>query len=134
MKPETQALVRHRLERARETMVVAKWALDNDHLNDAVNRLYYTCFYAVSAVLLTEGYASSKHSGILSLFIRHWTSTGRLPERLSRFYKELFKYRQHADYHDLVTFEHEDVARWLEEAQTLIVGVAEEVEKQLTTE
>lgn len=131
MKPETQELVRHRVERANETMEVARWALDNDHLIDAVNRLYYACFYAVSALLLAEGLSSSKHTGVLSLFIRHWTNTGRLPVELSRFYKDLFKHRQQGDYHDLVIFQHDEVEAWFEEAAAFVARISEEIEKML---
>lgn len=44
---------------------MAELALGNGYLHGTVNRLYYACFYAVSALLLTEGFSSSRHSGIL---------------------------------------------------------------------
>ena len=49
MKPESMEYVRYRISRAETTLHLAKLALDNDFLYDTVNRLYYACFFAVSA-------------------------------------------------------------------------------------
>ena len=65
MTPETVQLVRYRISRAEESLGMAELALGNGYLHGTVNRLYYACFYAVSALLLTEGFSSSRHSGIL---------------------------------------------------------------------
>jgi uncharacterized protein (UPF0332 family) len=71
MKSEEIDLVRHRVTRAEETLEDARLVLEQGHLHSAVNRLYYACFYIVSALLFTEGLSSSKHSGVRSLFDRH---------------------------------------------------------------
>jgi uncharacterized protein len=54
MTPETRILVQYRLDRAREALAEAVLLLDSGHANTGVNRLYYACFYAVSALLLTK--------------------------------------------------------------------------------
>ena len=71
MTPERRALLQYRLARARETLDEARLLLDGGHANACVNRLYYACFYAVSALLLTEGQTSAKHRGVRALFDRH---------------------------------------------------------------
>jgi len=69
-----QALIAYRVARAEESLDEARLLLDAGHLNTAVNRLYYACFYAVSALLMSEGHGSAKHSGIRSLFDAHWVN------------------------------------------------------------
>jgi uncharacterized protein (UPF0332 family) len=64
----TKALVKYRIERAEETYKEALLMRTEDHWNACANRLYYACFYAVSALLVKYGLSSSKHSGIKSLF------------------------------------------------------------------
>ncbi len=108
MKPETIAYIRYRMAGAEETLQAAKLLFEGGHLPDAVSRLYYACFYMVSALLWTEKLSSSKHTGIRSLFARHWIKTGRLPAELGRFYHHLFEFRHQADY-GRVTFKREDV-------------------------
>jgi uncharacterized protein (UPF0332 family) len=78
MTPETVALIRYRMARANEALAEATLLLAHEHVPTAVNRLYYAGFYAVSALLLTEGYSSPKHSGIRALFDQHWIALGRL--------------------------------------------------------
>lgn len=46
------ALISYRLERANETLKEAKLLTDNGFFNAAVNRLYYSCYYAVQALLI----------------------------------------------------------------------------------
>ena len=53
MTPEIRILVQYRLDRAREALAEAALLLDSGHANTGVNRLYYACFYAVSALLFT---------------------------------------------------------------------------------
>jgi len=76
--PEEQELVRYRLGRAQETLDEAALLQEEGHLNAYVHRLYYACFYAVSARLLVEGKSSSKHGGVRALFNKEWVKTGRI--------------------------------------------------------
>jgi uncharacterized protein (UPF0332 family) len=50
MTKEERALIEYRMERARETLGEAKMMFDAGRTNAYVNRLYYACFYAVSAL------------------------------------------------------------------------------------
>lgn len=51
MTAERGELVRYRLARAKESLGEARLLLANGHIRTAVNRIYYACFYAVSARL-----------------------------------------------------------------------------------
>ena len=75
MTPETRILVQYRLARAREALAEASLLLDSGHANTGVNRLYYAYFYAVSALLLTQGLTATSHSGLRTLFHQHLTGT-----------------------------------------------------------
>ena len=131
MKPENVEYIRYRNQSSKETLKDARLLLENGSLRSAVNRLYYACFYAVSALLLTDDLHSSKHSGIRALFIKHWIKTGHSPQQMGRFYLRLFERRQTGDYHDLVTFEREEVESWYREAEAFITEVVMQTEKRL---
>jgi uncharacterized protein (UPF0332 family) len=51
----TKALIKYRIERAEETYNEALLMRTGDHWNACANRLYYACFYAVSALLVKYG-------------------------------------------------------------------------------
>ena len=124
MTPETCTLVQYRLERAREALAEAMVLLDSGHANTGVNRLYYACFYAVSALLLTKGLAATCHSGLRTLFHQHVIRAGLLPLALGQLYDRLFDQRQRGDYADLVHFEVDEVRSWCGEAQAFVDTVA----------
>ncbi len=76
MTPEERALVEYRLERAREALDEAKLLFEAGHLHTYVNRLYYACFYAMSALLLTKGLSAGKHAHVRALLHREFIRPG----------------------------------------------------------
>lgn len=131
MNHETRQYIHYRMERAGQALEAAKASMEHILFNDAVNRIYYACFYAVSALLLSRGLSSSRHSGVRSLFERHFVKDGPLPKQLGRFYHQLFDSRQDGDYADFVTFAQEDVEVWFRQAKDFIAKIAKQIEKQL---
>jgi uncharacterized protein (UPF0332 family) len=95
-----------------------------------VNRLYYACFYAVSALLVHQGLSSSKHAGVRSLFNKHYVKTGDTPRDLARIYNDLFERRQEGDYIDFVRFEESQVRPWIPEAEKFIAHISSLIERE----
>jgi uncharacterized protein len=131
MTPETRTLVQYRLERAREALAEAVVLLDSGHANTGVNRLYYACFYAVSALLLTKGLTATRHSGLRTLFHQHVIRAGLLPLVQGQLYDRLFDQRQQSDYADLVHFDVHEVRSWCGEAQAFVDAVAVLIQQAL---
>ena len=98
-------LIVYRIQRAWDTLEEARLLASAARWNACINRLYYACFYAVSAILLQKGLSSSKHSGIRSLFGQNFLKPGIVDKETAKFYNNLFKYRQEGDYTDFVEFE-----------------------------
>jgi len=128
---ETRTLARYRLKRAHEALDEAELLFNQGHTNAFVSRLYYGCFYAVSALLLLESHSPSKHSGVRALFHQRFIRTDIFKKDLGRFYDRLFDNRQKADYADLVVFDAEDVGPWLSEARDFIEVVSKEAEDRM---
>jgi len=129
MTKSNNELVSYRLQRARETLADARILADAGRWNPCVNRLYYACFYAVSALLVQEGLSSSKHTGLRSLFNRHFVKTNKVPKEKARIFNDLFERRQEGDYVDFVSFEESQVLAWLPEAEAFVEKIAVLVEK-----
>ena len=83
-------LVFLRMARANETMEDARILANSGRWNACVNRLYYACFYGVTALLVRHGLSSSKHTGVRSLFNSQYVKTGMVPKELARIYNDLF--------------------------------------------
>jgi uncharacterized protein (UPF0332 family) len=59
---QTEDLSRYRLDRAFETFDDAKLLAGSQRWKSCVNRLYYTCFYAASALLARDDRSSRTFS------------------------------------------------------------------------
>jgi uncharacterized protein (UPF0332 family) len=116
----TTALVAYRMERAREALSEASLLFEAGHLHAYVNRLYYACFYAVSALLVTRGISPSKHGHLRSLLHRDFVKTGLIPIKLGRHFDRLFSNRQEGDYADFVVFKTDEVGPWLDESKAFV--------------
>jgi uncharacterized protein (UPF0332 family) len=117
-------VVLYRLQRARQTLEDARLLANASRWNPCVNRLYYACFYAGSGLLLQDGLSSSKHTGVRSLFTRHYVRTGKVPKDLAPIYNDLCERRQEGDYMDFVDFEEAQVRPWLDRVEQFIDHLA----------
>lgn len=68
-----ETVVRYWLEKAQEALESAKSEYKAGRLSFAVNRIYYACFYAVSAVLRERGKKFKKHKGFAAHYIETWS-------------------------------------------------------------
>ena len=116
-------LIKYKLERSAETLEEAKLMLQSSHLFGAANRVYYACFYAVGALLLSKDLSSPKHSGVLSLFNKHFVKTGLIPVELGKFYSRLFDSRLESDYADIITLTMEEIRDNVKTAEIFISAV-----------
>lgn len=127
-------LIRYRIQRAFETLEEARLMAASAHWNGCVNRLYYACFYAVNALLLTKGMSSPKHTGVRSLFSLHFVRGGEFPKALAALYNSLFDTRQESDYEDFFTADPDETGDWLTQAEQFIAHAQVLVEKALRDE
>ncbi|HBX49960.1 MAG TPA: hypothetical protein DEH02_02710 [Bacteroidales bacterium] len=53
---------------------------------NAVNRVYYSCYYAVNALILKHDLKAKTHDGIRQMFGLHFVKTGIISKDLGRFF------------------------------------------------
>jgi len=126
MNPENAELVKLRIANAKKTLgEVEEVLIENQLWNTAVNRLYYACFHAVTALLNKFGFETKTHSGVLTLFGLHFVKTGTIDRDLAKFYSTLFEMRQSADYEVEIDYEEKDVLQLIQPAKDLINRIEE---------
>lgn len=91
---ERQAYIR----RANEAVAAARDAMKQNHLEMAVSRAYYACFYAMHAQLAGLGESAGSHKQTAILFRKYVIKTGLLDARYSVILRELAEWRAIADY------------------------------------
>lgn len=101
--------ISYRLTKANEALHDAKLLAENNSWNACINRLYYTCYYAVSALLLKQGVSTQTHTGLKTQFNLHFVKTGIIEKEVAKLYINLMDWRQKGDYGDLFDFSKETV-------------------------
>jgi len=120
-----EILIKLWVQKAHDALASAGLELDAGHLSFAVNRLYYSCFYAVTALLLKSGLQFSRHSAVISEFNKSYVKTGKVDVLFSKFYQRLFDDRQEGDYLPTAVFEQSEVSQRLKEAQSFVKTILE---------
>ena len=124
---DVKALVSHRMEKSKESIEAAEILLKNEMLVFSMNRVYYSMFYAVQALLAVDGVSFSKHGQVKGYFNRELIKTKILPKELGQLYNKAFEYRQKFDYVDFAVPEREMVLDYIKKSK----GFYDEVEKYL---
>ena len=124
-------LIRYRMDRSKEALSAAGLMYEKGHYNDAVNRLYYSCFYAVIALLATEGIHPGKHTAARAFLNKNWIKTGKLSKGTGLLYNTLFDRREKGDYGDYFRFSRDDVENWLKSVERTIGEIFQAIERQL---
>lgn len=120
MKVELENHIRYRLDRAWDTLDDAKILASNKKWNSTINRLYYSAYYAVMALLLENGLKPTTHNGAKTIFTEHFIKNQRIDKKFGKLYSQLFTWRQKGDYDDLFDFDESKVMPYFEPIEELI--------------
>ena len=111
------------LRHAREMLEVAAHNVAGEYYGSAINRAYYAVFYAASALLVTQGLARSKHSGVIAAFRQSFIKPGLLEVGYSRIYERLMDDRQAGDYDLEAVIEPERALADVKDARRFVEGI-----------
>lgn len=113
-------LIQYRIMRAEDTLDEAELSIINNKLPLAENRIYYSIFYAVTALALKYNFSTSKHSTLKGWFNQAMVKTKKIDVSFGKAYARAFEKRQKADYDDYVTFSLEEVKPDLDKARRFV--------------
>lgn len=116
-------LIKYRISRALEAYEEALILSKENHWNTAANRLYYSCFYITSALLLQKGKRYESHKGVKSEFHRSFVKEGIISRESGKTYNRLFNLRHEGDYADFKRLTEEDISPFLKETKKFISEV-----------
>ena len=125
------ALIRLRLENARETLDAAPTLYKNDSSPiSIVNRAYYPMFYAALALLVTVDRHATKHTGVIGLFDKEFVRQNIVTKELGKMLHEAFEARQEGDYQDFSKIDRKVVSEILESANIFVKAIEEKLSNQ----
>lgn len=124
---ERTEYVKYRIESAYETFDAAKVLAEHEYWNSAVNRLYYSVFYAVNALLVMNEIQTKSHSATKSQFSLYFVKTGKFDKKYGRLLSELFDWRQKGDYGNIFEYDYDSVQPLFQPVNEMIKLIEEEI-------
>lgn len=120
---ERAAIVGYRFEKAQNTLIEAQDCASMGHWSLAANRLYYSVFYAASALLIHKGLSAKTHEGATGLIGQHFVKTGILSKEDGALLARLQSMRHTGDYDDFMEWTCEDVEPNIEKVKYFLLKV-----------
>ena len=114
-------LIQYRLEQADQTVQEAEYLISADFYRGAVNRIYYSCFYMLSALAIKYEFSTSKHNQLIGWFNKNFIASKILPKELSQFILKAYNKRIKGDYEPVDDLDKEEVIFLLEELKVFIL-------------
>ena len=117
---EKITLAKYRIERARNTYIEAVDNAGMGHWNLVANRLYYSVFHALNALIVIDGDVVRTHKGLISVIGLHYVTTGEIKTEDNKLIMRLFRMRQTAEYDDYCDWDEQDVSPLVEKVKSLL--------------
>lgn len=125
---EREAIVAFRVQKAKDTFIEAEGISTLNYWNTVANRLYYSCFYITSALLIKNNYIAQTHNGVIHLFGLHFIRTGIVTKDAGKLYSKLYELRQTGDYDDLFNLSEDDVMPLVSRVQAFLDEISDVIQ------
>ena len=122
-KKNRNIVVNYRLQKAKDTLAEAKGNIEMGFWHTAANRVYYACYYAVTALLIQNGYSAHTHHGVFTLFGKLFVLPGIVSKEQNKLFGKLLELRQSGDYSDTVIIKEQNVKPLIEPAEQFIAEI-----------
>ena len=127
---ERKLVVRLQIEKAHKNFSQIPLLSQAGYWDNVANRLYYSLFHAVSALLIHDGYNVGSHRGAVGAFGQHYVTTGIFTIEEGKHYSRLQGLREKADYNCTYNATEEEIAPKIKPTQLLIEKIENYIYKE----
>ena len=117
---DKKSIIEYRVEKSAMTMIEARDNAKLGHWNLVANRLYYSMFYMIAALLLDKDIQFKSHAGAIRTIGLHFVTKGLLTPEDGSLLSHLQSMRSSGDYDDLFDWTEEKIAPMFEPTQALL--------------
>jgi uncharacterized protein (UPF0332 family) len=117
---EKEEAISLKLKKADALMSEIPVLLQNQFYDTAINRIYYSCFHATKALLLTKDLTPKTHSGVVSFLHQHFVQPGLFDEKQASFFSKIMQERNEDDYSDFLIKSFDSVKDFIEPAKSYL--------------
>ncbi|OGU12223.1 MAG: hypothetical protein A2X61_10710 [Ignavibacteria bacterium GWB2_35_12] len=124
-------LINYKREKAKQILDEVSSHIKNNYLATAMNRIYYAGFNMVTALMLIDGFSSSKHSQLIGKFNKDYINSGIIDKDIADILNLAYRKRTAVDYHDFTIVVEEEVQLYYEKMKKFIKLIDEIIENKL---
>lgn len=106
-----------------EDLDTAELLYKNNRYRPSISRAYYSMFYAAQALLISGGFDTSTHKGVIKLINQHFVNTGKLVPDVAKLLKSTHDLKQSGDYETDFVANQEVADQAIADAKTFIAEV-----------
>lgn len=121
--------VKQRIFKCKQALGDALFNVNDGRYFTAVNRMYYSAFYIVTAYFAFKDWTVKTHSGVKTKLHLELTSKNLITSEEAKTYGLLFQKRGEFDYDDFVTFTRDEIVTLYERTNELV----QKIESLITT-
>ncbi len=123
--------IRYRLKRSAEIFQDARLLAENERWRSCINRLYYSSFHLISALLSLDGIITKSHDGLKTKFLQLYVKPGLIDVEYGKLFSRLIDWRQESDYSVYVDFNNDDVLPLIEKVDSLNDLIKEQIKSKI---
>lgn len=123
MKAGREQAIQLKLQKANALINEADVLLVNQFYETVINRLYYGCFHATKALLLTKDLTPKTHSGVINMLHLHFVQVGTFDMQQASFFSRLMQQRIEDDYSDVLLEDEQTTKEFIAPAKEYILYI-----------
>ena len=105
--------IKLKLAKSKNLLAEVEILIEHKFFQTAINRLYYACFHATRALLLTKNIIPKTHNGVVAMLHKHFVQAGSFDTQHASFYSRLMQERIEDDYSDLLAVDEAEVLEFI---------------------
>ena len=129
MNSEQREVIQLKLKKAKGLLNESDILFQNRFYATVINRLYYSCFHATKALLVTKNIFPKTHSGVIHQLHLHFVQPGYFDTAHASFFSRLMQERIEDDYTDEIIEDEEDTRSFIEPARQYVAYIEMLLEK-----
>ena len=111
------------IEKANRNFEQARFLANSGFWDLIVNRLYYSLFHAVTALMMQDNIVNKSHKGTAQQFGKHYVMTEKFDKEDGRFYNRLQEKREKADYDNVFSLSEEEGMELIQKTEALLTKI-----------
>lgn len=127
---EKELAVKLKVDKAKALMDEVEILLENKFYNNAISRLYYSCYHATKALLPTIDMTSKTHSGLISSLQKYFVAQNKFDISHAAFFASLLQARIEEDYNDFIIERLEEIEPYIKPAKEYLSYVISLIDKK----